>query len=179
MPPTLATVVADGYLLDQAIEALRAYSLIIRDTQAKALAVHRLIQTVVRDSLQAEAQKQWMQSVVALINHAFLDVEFASWPQCEHCLPHALLCAQWIKQEQIVTPEAMRLLDQLGYYLTLRGRYSEAEPFLLQALSIHEQQLGPEHIDTATSLHHLALLYRLPREVYTGRAIVSASTLYS
>lgn len=160
LPPALAAVAADSYLLDQAIEALRAYSLIIRDTQARALAVHRLIQTVVRDSLQAEAQKQWMQSVVALINRAFVDVEFASWPQCEHCLPHALLCALWIKQEQIVTLEAMRLLDHLGYYLTLRGRYSEAEPFLLQALSIHEQQLGPEHIHTATSLHHLALLCR-------------------
>jgi tetratricopeptide (TPR) repeat protein len=160
LPPTLSTTVADGYLLDQAIEALRAYSLIIRDTQARALVVHRLIQTVVRDSLPAEIQKQWTQYVVALINQAFLDVEFASWPQCEHCLPHALLCAQWIKQERMVTPEAMHLLDQLGYYLTLRGRYSEAEPFLLQALSIHEQQLGFEHLDTATSLYHLALLYR-------------------
>jgi tetratricopeptide (TPR) repeat protein len=160
LPPTLSTAVADGYLLDQAIEALRAYSLIIRDTQARALAVHRLIQTVVRDSLPAEVQKQWVQHVVALINRAFLDVEFASWPQCEYCLPHALLCAQWIKQEQIVTPEAMHLLDQIGYYLTLRGRYSEAEPFLLQTHALHEQQLGPEHLDTATSLHHLALLYR-------------------
>jgi len=160
LPPALSTVVADGYLLDQAIEALRAYSLIIRDTQARALAVHRLIQTVVRDSLPTEAQKQWMQSVVVLLNRAFVDVEFANWPQCEHCLSHALLCAQWIKQEEMVTPEAMRLLDQIGYYLTLRGRYSEAEPFLLQALSIHEQELGPEHIDTATGLRHLALFYR-------------------
>src|SRR5579859_7250042 len=160
LPSALSAVVANGYLLDQAIEALRAYSLITRDAQAKALAVHRLIQTVVRDSLPTETQKQWMQSVVALINQAFLDVEFPSWPQCEHCLPHALLCAQWIKQGQIETPASMHLLDQLGYYLTLRGRYGEAEPFLLQSLSIHEQQLGPEHLDTATNLRHLALLYR-------------------
>jgi hypothetical protein len=46
LTPTLAAVVADGYLLDRAIEALRAYSLIARDIQAKALAVHRLVQTV-------------------------------------------------------------------------------------------------------------------------------------
>jgi tetratricopeptide (TPR) repeat protein len=159
LPPTLAAVVADGYLLDQAIEVLRAYSLITRDIQTKALAVHRLVQTVVRDSLPDKAQKQWMLHVVALLNQAFPEVEFTNWPQCEHCLSHALLCAGWVKQEQIVTPAAMRLLDQLGYYLTVRGHYSEAEPFLQQAFSLREQQLGPEHLDTATSLYHLALLY--------------------
>jgi hypothetical protein len=55
---TLAVAVRDGYLLDRAIETLRAYSLIARDTQAKSLAVHRLVQTVLRDSLPSEAQKQ-------------------------------------------------------------------------------------------------------------------------
>src|SRR5262249_5938470 len=113
LPPTLSAVVADGYLLDQAIEALRAYSLITRDVQNRALVVHRLVQTVIRDSLPAETQKQWMLHVVALVNQAFPDVDFTNWPQCERCLPHALLCAQWIKQESIITPPAMRLLDQL------------------------------------------------------------------
>src|SRR5262249_9629913 len=157
---TLAAVVADGYLLNQAIETLRAYSLITRDTQTKALAVHRLVQTVLRDSLPAETQRQWMLSAVALVTQAFPDVEFTRWTECEHGLPHALLCAQWVKQAQIVPPAAMRLLDQLGYYLTVRGHYSEAEPFLQQALSLREQQSGAEHLDTATSLYHLALLYR-------------------
>src|SRR5579859_3093429 len=161
LPPTLAAVVADSYLLDRAIETLRAYSLITRDTQAKALAMHRLIQTVVRDSLPAEVQKQWILHAVALVNQAFPDVEFTHWPQCERCLPHALLCAQWIKQEHLITPAGMRLLDLLGYYLSVRGHYSEAEPFLQQALALREQQLGLEHLDTATSLYHLAFLYRL------------------
>jgi tetratricopeptide (TPR) repeat protein len=160
LPPTLSAVLADGYLLDQVIEALRAYSLITRDIQTKALAVHRLVQTVVRDSLPAETEMQWMLHAVALVNQAFPDVAFARWPQCEQCLPHALLCAQWVRQGQIVTPAAIRLLDQLGYYLSVRGHYSEAGPFLQQALSLREQQLGPEHIDTATSLYHLALLYK-------------------
>jgi tetratricopeptide (TPR) repeat protein len=159
LPSALAVVVADGYLLDRAIEVLRAYSLIARDIPTKTLAVHRLVQTVVRDSLPAETQKHWMLHVVALVNQAFPQVEFPNWPQCERCLPHALLCAQWVKQGQIETPAAMRLLDQLGYYLTIRGHYREAEPPLQQALSLREQQLGPEHIDTATSLYHLALLY--------------------
>jgi hypothetical protein len=147
LPPALSATIKDGYLLDLAIETLRAYSLIARDTQAKALAVHRLVQTVVRDSLPAETQKQWMLHVVALVNQAFPDAaDFTNWPQCERCLPHALICAQWIQQEHIETPAAMRLLNLLGSYLTDRGHYREAEPFLQQALSIREQQLGPEHL---------------------------------
>ena len=176
LTPTLATVVADGYLLDRAIEALRAYSLIARDIHAKALAVHRLVQTVLRDSLTAEVQKQWMLQAVALVNQAFPDGEFTNWPQCERCLPHALLCAEFVKQAQIVTPAAMRLLDHLGYYLTVRGQYSEAEPILQQALALREQQLGPEHLDTATSLYHLALLYRLAGK-YTEAEPVFLRTL--
>ncbi len=161
LPPTLSAVVANGYLLNQAIETLRAYSLIARDAQTKALAVHRLVQTVVRDSLPRDVQMQWMLHAVALVNQAFPDVEFASWPQCERSLPHALLCAHWVKQGQITTNASMRLLDQLGYYLTVRGHYREAEPVLEQALSLREQQLGPEHLDTAISLYHLGLLYQL------------------
>ncbi len=161
LPPTLSVAVKDGYLLDLAIETLRAYSLVARDTQTKALAVHRLVQTVLRDSLPIEIQKQWMLQVVALVNQAFPDIEFTRWQQCERCLPHALICAQWVKQAQIGTPAAMRLLDQLGYYLTVRGHYSEAEPFAKLALSLREQQLGETHLDTAISLYHLALLYRL------------------
>jgi tetratricopeptide (TPR) repeat protein len=160
LPPTLSVAVKDGYLLDLAIETLRAYSLVARDTQTKSLAVHRLVQTVLRDSLPVEVQKQWMLQVVALVNQAFPDVEFTTWPQCERCLPHALICAQWVKQAQIATPAAMRLLDQLGYYLTVRGHYSEAEPFSQQAFSLREQQLGASHLDTATSLYHLAFLYK-------------------
>ena len=102
-----------------------------------------------------------MLHVVTLVNQAFPAVEFTSWPQCERCLPHALLCAEWVKQAQITTPASMRLLDQLGSYLTVRGHYREAEPFLKLALSLREQQLGETHLDTATSLYHLALLYRL------------------
>jgi len=160
LPPTLATVVADGYLLDRAIEALRAYSLIIRDTQARGLALHRLVQIVIRDALPTDTLQQWMQHAVALVNRAFPEVEFTHWSECEYCLPHAILCAQWIQQGHIVSPAATRLLDHLGYYLSERGQYVEAEPFLQQALSIREQQLGSDHPDTATSLDHLALLYR-------------------
>ncbi|MDZ8087166.1 MAG: tetratricopeptide repeat protein, partial [Nostoc sp. DedQUE12b] len=40
-----------------------------------------------------------------------------------------------------------------------QGRYSEAEPFYIQALALWRKLLGEEHPSLATSLNNLALLY--------------------
>jgi tetratricopeptide (TPR) repeat protein len=155
----LSAVLPDPYLLEQAFEALRAYSLITRDPFQKTLTVHRLVQAVIRDSLPREVQREWMQRAVSLINAAFPRVQFETWAACERCLSHAFQCVQWIEDEHIVSQDAVRLLNQMGYYLTERARYKEAEPVLQRALTIAERELGSEHLDTATSLHNLASLF--------------------
>jgi len=35
------------------------------------------------------------------------------------------------------------LLNQAGFYLHERAQYVEAEPLIIQALSMHESTLGP------------------------------------
>ena len=54
--PVLGPVASDAFQLGQAIEALRAYSLIGRDPGLQTLSVHRLVQAVVRDALDALRQ---------------------------------------------------------------------------------------------------------------------------
>ncbi len=133
----LASVAADAFLLNGAIESLRAYSLIARDPRAHALTVHRLVQAVLRDSLPTEARQPWMQRAINAIEAAYPGPDFANWSTCERLLPHALLCATWIEQEAaLATPEAARLLNQAGYYLDDRARYAEAEPLYQRALAI-------------------------------------------
>jgi tetratricopeptide (TPR) repeat protein len=156
----LAPVAADAFLFAQAIEALRAYSLLTRDPRARTLSVHRLVQAVLRDTLPIEAAQQWKQRAVLAVSAARPDVtDVTQWPACERWLPHALLCATWIEQEPISSPEAALLLNDAGYYLNERGRYREVEPLYQRGLAIYEQQLGPKHPHTATSLNNLALLY--------------------
>jgi tetratricopeptide (TPR) repeat protein len=158
--PQLAPLARDAYLLDQAIQTLRSYSLVSRSPLTRTLSLHRLVQTVVRDALPVEERKQWMQRAVSAVNSILPDVEFAQWAVCERCLPHALVCATWIEREQMIFPGAARLLSQTGLYLAERGRYGEAEPLYRQALLIYEQKLGAEHPDTARNLHGLAVLYQ-------------------
>jgi tetratricopeptide (TPR) repeat protein len=155
----LEPVAIDAFLLAQAIEALRAYSLLGRNAATKTLSTHRLVQGALRDAMATETRKQWMQRAVQAVNEAFPEAGFADRTARERCLPHALVCAHWIEQEKLVFSAAAHLLSQAGLYLTERARYAEAEPLLTRALAIYEQLLGVEHPSTATSLHNLALLY--------------------
>ncbi|MBA2396948.1 MAG: tetratricopeptide repeat protein, partial [Ktedonobacteraceae bacterium] len=140
---------------------LRAYSLLSRDPHTQMFSVHRLVQAVLRDGMDADAEKQWKQRVVMAVNEARPDLDdVRQWDACELWVPHAQVCAIWIEQEQMMTPEAAFLLNVAGYYLDDRARYEDAEALYVRALSIREQVLGEEHADTATSLNNLAEMYR-------------------
>ncbi len=156
----LAPVAADALLFNQAIEALRAYSLVQRDSRQKILSIHRLVQAVLQDTLDQAKKQLWAERAMYAVNAAFPWVKHATWLQCERLLPCALLAAHFIETDQIVGEEAERLLRETAFYLRDRGRYAEAEPLSLRALRIREQQLGLEHPEVAASLNNLATLYR-------------------
>jgi tetratricopeptide (TPR) repeat protein len=158
--PLLEPIASDAYEFNQAIEVLRAYSLVQRDPSTGALSIHRLVQAVLRDALPAEEAQLWAGRTVCAVNAAFPEVEFAQWSLCERCLPHALVCAEEVERCNMTLLDAASLLHRVGWYLDDRARYREAEPLYQRALAIREQQLGPQHPDTANSLNNLAGLYR-------------------
>ena len=71
-----------------------------------ALAVHRLVQAVVRDRLDEEGKKQWAGAVVEVVNDAFpAEVQSAveNWPWCARLLPTPR------KSQNISRPESCHL----------------------------------------------------------------------
>lgn len=160
--PILAPVAVDALRLNQAIETLRASSLVRRDPRAKALSIHRLVQAVLQDELNEVERRIWTERAMLAVNAVFPDVEHekhSSWPQCERLLPHALLVCQRIEADQIFAQEAGRLLYQTAFYLKERARYQEAEPLYQRAVHTWQQSLGAEHLQVAAPLHRLADLY--------------------
>ncbi len=155
----LAQVAGDAFLWNETIRKLLKYVLVWRSREQRALSIHRMVQTVLRDAMDEQSQQQWANRAVRAVDSMFPDVEFKVWLQCERCLPHALVCADLVVQEGLVLVEAANLLNKVGYYLRERARYTEAEPLVQRALAIHEQALGLEHPDTASSLNNLANLY--------------------
>ena len=157
--PVLQPVAADPFELNLAIGELLKYSLLRRNPKAQTKTIHQLVQAVLRDEMNEDTQRLWAERTVKAVNRAFPDVDFETWPRCERLLPHAQACAGLIEQWNFDSPEAARLLDQVGIYLKARAQYLEAEPLLQHALLIRERVQGSEHLDTVDSLFSLALLY--------------------
>jgi tetratricopeptide (TPR) repeat protein len=159
--PSRASAIKDDIALDEAIAVLGAYSLIRRNAKEKTLSIHRLVQTVLRDTMDKPTRHLWAERTVRVVNSVFPAVSFTTWSLCERYLPHALVCTELVEQEQVTGLAAARLFYNAGCYLLKRARTFEAYPLLEQALMIHEQQLGLEHPDTASTVDRLAHCLRI------------------
>jgi len=159
LTPALSTVAADGSQLKDTIEALQAYSLVKYDPREQSFSIHRLVQVVIQDRLEAPQARQWAERTVHLVNDAFPDGSFATWDRCEHLMPHVLVCVDYLKKWRLVSTEAGHLFHRAGEYLALRARYGEALALTQQALSIREQVLGQIHPDVASSLNNVGYIY--------------------
>ena len=152
----------DRLLLHEALGTLSAYSLLRRQTEERTYAMHRLVQAVLRESMQEGLKKQWAERAVDLLNELFPDGrEYETWGQCERLVSHALVCADHpilLGEEHLALAS---LLYKAAMYLFWRGQYAQAEPLYQRALAIRERSLGPEHLDVAETLHYLAALYFL------------------
>ena len=162
--PSLQHVATDASELNETIGILRNYSLLRRESETKVLTIHRLVQTVLKQNMSEETCNQWVERVILAVNATFPAGEFGNWERCEYYLPHVQVCATFIEQHQLSFSEAADLLHRAGSYLRKRSRFTEAELFLRQALTIREQLYGPNHLETADTLNVLGILsYELTR----------------
>jgi tetratricopeptide (TPR) repeat protein len=157
--PVLQPAAADPLQLDNALKELRRFSLLYREADDQTVTIHRLVQAVLQDRMDRDAQHLWAERAVRAVYDAFPEIEVATWSRCQRLILHAQMCAKLIDQWHMVFPDAAYLLNQAGYYLGERARYKEAEALHEQAQAIWEQVAGPEDLYTAMSLNHLGVLY--------------------
>lgn len=157
--PTLNLVADDALELNATIELLLRYSLIRRNPAAHSLQMHRLVQAVLRDSMERDQQRVWAERAVRGCNRAFPNVELRTWEQCRRMLPHAQMSAQHLTTYELAFPEAVRLLNQAANYLSIHARYAQAELLLQQARTLLEHLSEAQPADIATTLNNLGTLY--------------------
>jgi tetratricopeptide (TPR) repeat protein len=155
--PVLKAVV-EPMRLNEAIADVRTYSLLRRNPDY-TLTIHRLVQAVLKQGMNKSTQRRWAERAVRAVNRAFPKVDYDTWLQCQHYMPQVQACAALIDQWDMTFPETAQLLMQAGNYLRESAQYEQAEPLLQRALDIREKTQGPEHPDTADTLHELAWLY--------------------
>ena len=163
--PVLGAAAADPFKLNEALEVLRRYSLVRRNGSTHMLNIHRLVQTVHRDSMDQETQRSWAERTVRTVNASFPDADHDIVENhqyyLQYYLPHIQECAALITQYRLHFPETARLLHQAGAFLYFHGFHPQSQSLHQQALTIREQVFGLDHPAVAESLNALALLSRL------------------
>ena len=157
--PELEPLGSDALALNDAISEVLKYSLLRRDANNRTLEIHRLVQAVLKQTMDQDTRCLWAERAVRAVERAFPSVEFSTWAVCERLLPHAYACAELIQAWSFEFPEAARLLSDAGLYMQERARYTDAEPLFKRALLIWERTLEPEDPKVAQALNDLAQLY--------------------
>lgn len=108
--PVLAPLVDDPLALDGAIALLRAYGLMRRDSLARVLRVHRLVQAVLQDTMDNQVRRQWVERTVLAVNEALRHIDFPTWEHCknhpERSISHAEISTIWIGPEGLHMSDA-------------------------------------------------------------------------
>jgi tetratricopeptide (TPR) repeat protein len=129
LSPLLQDCVRDPLTFDATIADLRRYSLLQRHPETHTLSLHRLVQVVVKDTMDEASQRQWATRAVQVVNRVFPRVGYWSTSSlCQQYFPQAQVCAALIDTWDIRCMEAGRLLTQLASYLHERRNY-ELTPF--------------------------------------------------
>ena len=148
-PATLPEGLGDELERDEAIAALHRFSLL--RAEAGTLTVHRLVQAVTRDGLDAATAKAHAGAALRLVNTALPRPpwEHTNWPAIGTLLPHALATAEAGERLEADLETAATVLNETALYHSARAAYAEAEPLFQRALNIREKVLGPDHPDVA------------------------------
>lgn len=161
-PPLLQEAVANRFSFNQMLETLLAFSLVKRLSEERMLSIHRLVQAVQMDRMEARTQRAWSEQVVRAVQTIFPQdtKNVSTWQECLRYLEQVEACETLIQYQQLLLPEAADLLDRAGSYFLEHAMYTQAESLYQHALGIREQCFGSEHLQTAASLNHLAILQR-------------------
>jgi len=170
LPESLAAAVTDPLAWDEALAALRRYSMV--EVSGDALAVHRLVQAVARDRLAEETRRTWAGAAVRVVNGAFPfegdDVQ--TWPKCARLLPHTLAALSHAEALRVAAEATGRLLNQAGLYLLGRAEFAEAKAAFEQALAIGEAALGTENPKVGSIVNNLGSVLQALGDLAGARA---------
>lgn len=156
----LGPLLGDGLAAADAVAALRRYSL-VSSAGDRMVLVHRLVQAVTIDQMQAEVAEAWRRAAADLIEAAIpadiLSPENA--PVLRSLLPHA----------QAALPDHSHGLAQITNWLGRSGSYRAARDLYQKIAAARQRKLGAEHAGTLNSRHDLAHWTGLAGDAVTAR----------
>ena len=140
LPEPLRAAVTDPLAFDDAIAALRHYSL-IETGEKETLSLPRLVQAAIRARLRESAQKQWAEAAMEVVGNAFPSKpnDVQTWKECDRLLPHVIITVDFADGLDRGFYAAGRVLSQLGLYAKARGEYVAAKNHYEHALKVRRK----------------------------------------
>jgi tetratricopeptide (TPR) repeat protein len=175
LPAPLDRVASDALAFAETVGALVDYSL-ARRTDA-GLLLHRLVQAVIRQPGPHQPEDPHPLPVVLDLLRADLPEEIVAapqnWPRWRHLLSHVLAATAHHDDANPTAASATSwLLDSAAIYQQTHGQPATARPLLERALHIRETAYGPDHLEVATTLNHLAWVLRELGEPAAARPLL-------
>jgi tetratricopeptide (TPR) repeat protein len=143
------------------LNVLTRYSLIQRDLNNATHNIHIMVQTVLRDTMQSEEQRQACEQVLIAITSSYPIYDWAAGGRGALYHSHAERIHAYLAQIGIENESVGRLLNYLAVGLYCQGRYTEAESQFNRALAMRTNILPPGHPDIADSLNDLAFIHHI------------------
>ncbi len=156
LPEPLRAAVGDALAFDDAVRAIRRYSLIETGGEA-TLSLHRLVQAVIRDRLPEAERKSWAEAAVKVVSKAFPigSDDVRTWKECDRLLAHAITTADFAEPLGVGLEAAAELINQMGAYSSGCAEYAKAKAAFERALKIVEKAFGPDHPNVASCVNNL------------------------
>jgi hypothetical protein len=145
--PALGPLLDDTLAADDAIAALRRYSLVTPAGDG-LVSVHRLVRAVTVDQMAGDLLARWQQAAAALIEAAIPARTDApqTWPMFALLLAHA----------HAVLAEDSNGMARTAEYLGYSGSPAAAQDLSRRIVDARSRTLGPEHPDTLVTRNNLA-----------------------
>ena len=179
--PLASALAGDG--LDKAVAALRAFALVDRETipdereraiTTDCIRLHRLVRHVAAE--RSEGQDALRRALVEALAAAYPENVFTdpkAWPPARRL--DALVLAL-VDGEPVAEGAEARigdLLSALGSYKhSALAAYAPARSLNERALALREKVLGPEHLDTVSSLNNLGILLHAQGDLAQARSLL-------
>ena len=144
--------------IEDALGCLLSYSL-VRRLLGDDIAVHLLVQEIVRESIVKEASL-YFEAALKLVESQFpWGGDLVNLNTCMNYLAQARSCAKYGIMFETEIYEMHSLLDSLGSFCNAYGQYDEAITYYERALRIKEKAFGVDHINTANTINNLGSTY--------------------
>jgi len=164
--PLLRTAFSNPVKTVSALQPLLVYNFVQRS--GGSIAMHRLVQDVMRDLIEHELQDQanvldvlddldrtpayWVQRTVELISIAYPSSSPNTWTRCEMYNSNANCCIMYGNKYELGSEMFADLQRAVGKYAYDQGGYAQARELFESSLQIYERECGEDRVKKADAL---------------------------